>query len=114
MRDQNRDDVGLANRLGRLAKRDIRKPRQFLGQGAQIRIGDDDPFLPAARQLRHDRDRRALAQIVDVGLVGQPETGDDRMLEALGPLADLRDDETRLGVVDFARGADQPRSLRRG
>jgi len=41
------------------------------------------------------------------------EAGDDGPFEPLGTFADLRDDEFRLGVVDLARGADQPRAFRR-
>src|SRR5215469_1471942 len=114
MRDEERDDVRLANRLGRIAERDVGKRRQFLGEDGQVWIADQNALLAAARQLFRDHDRGALPGIVDIRLVGQAQTGDDWPLEPLGALADLRNDKARLAVVDLARSADQACSLRRG
>ena len=83
------------------------------GRVLKIGIGDQDLLFSDARQLPGDLQRRALPQIVDIRLVGQSEAGDDRPFEPLGTFADLRDDEFRLGVIDLARGADQPGPFRR-
>src|SRR5205807_1899006 len=113
MGDEDGDDVGLAYGFQRLAKRDVGERDQLLGETGQIRIGYQDAILTGARQLRCNRDRRALPRVVDIRLVGQTQTGDDRSLEPLGSLPYLRDDKLWLGVIDLTRCADQPRSLRR-
>ena len=109
VRDEDRDNIGFAHRVHRVAQRDVRQPGESGRKFAQIRVGDQNLTQTLARQLSRDLERRALAQIVDIGLVGQAETGDDRLLQPLGPFADLRDDKSRLVVVDLARGANQPR-----
>src|SRR5262249_2225238 len=96
------------------AKRYVGQLGQLSREACQVRIGHEDPLLPAMRQLRCNRDRRALPQVVDVRLVGQPEAGDDWSLEPFGALCDRRDDESWLAVVDLARGADQARPFGRG
>ena len=84
------------------------------GRRGQVRIGDEDPLLPAARQLRGDGDRRALPHVVDIGLVGQAEAGDDRPFEAFGPLADLRDDKFGLPSLTSRAVRISRALLRRG
>src|SRR5450432_2942619 len=58
-------------------------------------------------QLLHNLYRRAFAEVVDVRLVRQAQTGDHGIAETCGKLFDLVDYLKRLGVIGLTRDANQ-------
>ena len=77
---------------------------RFCDQNVDIGQGGGD--------LGDDPDRRAFAQVVDVGLERQAEEGDRRLDEPRGLRDHLLGYVQRLGVVDLTGGADQATTVR--
>src|SRR3546814_5391249 len=71
--------------------------REFHRQAPRIGFDDLDLLAEAARERGGDFDRRALAEIVDIGLEGEAETGDARLRmlrhEHFGGADDMRRSE---------------------
>src|SRR5690606_42059611 len=65
----------------------------------KVRLDDAQLVAWLAREQVHHLDGRRLSQVVDVGLVGEPEAGDARRLQALGAALDALGDPARLVVV---------------
>ena len=78
-----------------------------LRQGVDVGLNHQDVSVQGAGKETDDVHRRALAQIVCVGLVGEAEAGDGGPVHPLGSVNDEVSYVGGLGVVDPAGGADE-------
>ena len=89
--DQQDDDVCTFQRGVQFGKGNAPHAFQFRRQGFNMRFDGEDYFYFGGSQMLHHVHRRALAQVVDVGFIGQAEAGDDRGAHGIR------------GVQDFSR-----------
>src|SRR5262249_2023942 len=81
-----------------------------------MRFSNEHVAIAPMRDCLGDRKRRTFANVVDVRLERKTKTPDPGTQHALGAEFDREGtyffkNGTRLGVVDFPRGADQPSLL---
>ena len=101
--DQQQQDVGLLDQVFQVVQR---KRHLVFGH---VGVAHDDLTNALADEVLDDVHRGRLAHVVDVGLEGDAQATDHRIFEALRLRAHLVDHPLRLGVIDFARGADEAR-----
>jgi hypothetical protein len=80
---------------------------EFHRQAARIGLDDLDLLAEAARERGGDFDRRAFAEIVDIGLEREAEARDARVRMLRHEHFGGADDMRGLREIHFARGADQ-------
>ena len=90
--DEQDDHISPLDCLVESGKPNVSAFRQLGRQGPHMGLNRQDLSRLESRQRGSDLDRRAFTQIVDICLECQPQTGDQRILEAGGVLSDLRDD----------------------
>ena len=94
--DEDDDDVGAGEGVGE-------RDQRGAGDRGGVEVGLDEQELEVGLggEGLCDVERRALAEVVDVGLVGEAETGDLGPAQAGGEGADLRDDPGGAAVGNF-------------
>ena len=78
MIDQQHRDIGLRQGFGHVAEAQVVELGQLRGKAADVGLGGQQLARPSRAMAGGDLQRRAFAQVVDVGLVGQAEAGDHR------------------------------------
>ena len=99
--DQPQHDIRFGQRLLRAAELYTGRG-QWGGQGVDVGLDGEHAADPMLGQVQRDFDGGAFAQVVDVGFVGQTETGKGGIVDAFGLGARLGDDQIGLGGIDLA------------
>jgi hypothetical protein len=94
--DGQEHDVGPLDRL-------LERHQRELVEAPDVRLADQELAQVLLAQPPHDAERRRLAQVVDVGLEGEPKAGDRRPAEAGRLRPDPLDDPS--GLASFTSRA---------